>query len=79
VEELQRRGVPGAYLYGEAPSPTYAGLNSFYLLVDRPSVYGLPDEPFNPWLHMGGDYVRAFVGALIAIVGLVAVLLFLGH
>ena len=33
--------------------------NSFYLLVDRPSVYGLPDEPFNPWLHMKGDYLRA--------------------
>jgi formate dehydrogenase iron-sulfur subunit len=54
VEELHRRGVMGAYLYGDAPSETYSGLNSFYLLVDRPSVYGLPDEPFNPWLHMGG-------------------------
>ena len=44
------------------PRETYSGLNSFYLLVDRPSVYGLPEKPFNPWLHMGGDYVRALVG-----------------
>jgi formate dehydrogenase iron-sulfur subunit len=78
VEELHRRGMTGAHLYGDTPSETYSGLNSFYLLVDRPSVYGLPDEPFNPWLHMGGDYVRSLVGALIAIAALVAVFLFLG-
>jgi formate dehydrogenase iron-sulfur subunit len=79
VEELHRRGVPTAYLYGNSPSETYSSLNSFYLLVDRPSVYGLPDEPFNPWLHMGGDYIRSLVGALTAILVLVAVFLFLGH
>ncbi|HZY89045.1 MAG TPA: 4Fe-4S dicluster domain-containing protein [Gemmataceae bacterium] len=79
VEELHRRGVTAARLYGDAPSETYSGLNSFYLLADRPSVYGLPDAPFNPWLHMGGDYVRSLVGALIAIAALVAVFLFLGH
>jgi formate dehydrogenase iron-sulfur subunit len=75
VEELHRRGLTSAHLYGEAPSETYSGLNSFYLLVDRPSVYGLPEKPFNPWLHMKGDYVRSLVGALTAIAALVAVLL----
>ena len=79
VEELHRRGIPAAYLYGDTPRATYSGLNSFYLLVDRPSVYGLPDEPFNPWLHMGGDYVRSLVGVLIAIAALVAVFLYVGH
>jgi formate dehydrogenase iron-sulfur subunit len=79
VEELHRRGVPSAYLYGDAPTAAYSGLNSFYLLVDRPSVYGLPDEPFNPWLRMGGDYVRALAGALAAVAVLVAVFLLLGH
>src|SRR4051794_17570153 len=79
VEELHRRGVTGAYLYGDAPSANYSGLNSFYLLVDRPSVYGLPEKPFNPWLHMGGDYVRSLVGALTAAAALVAAFLFLGH
>jgi formate dehydrogenase iron-sulfur subunit len=42
-------------------------------------VYGLPDEPFNPWLHMGGDYVRSLSGTLPAIIALVAMFLFLGH
>ena len=79
VEELHRRGVTGAYLYGDAPSETYSGLNSFYLLVDRPSVYGLPDKPFNPWLHMGGDYVRTLVGALTAIAALAVVFLLGSH
>jgi formate dehydrogenase iron-sulfur subunit len=75
VEELHRRGVAGAHLYGDARSQTYSALNSFYLLVDRPSVYGLPDEPFNPWLHMGGDYLRSLAGVLIALAALVAVFL----
>lgn len=49
-------------------------MHSFYLLVDRPSVYGLPDEPFNPWLHMAGDYVRSIVGGLAALAALLLVL-----
>src|SRR5205814_3165274 len=78
VDELHRRGAPEAHLYGDAPTATYSGLNSFYLLVDRPAVYGLPEEPFNPWLHMGGDYARSVVGALAAIAVLAAVFLVLG-
>jgi formate dehydrogenase iron-sulfur subunit len=79
VEELHRRGVAGAYLYGDVPGETYSVLNSFYLLVDRPSVYGLPEQPFNPWLHMGGDYVRSLVGALAALAALALVFLVLGQ
>ena len=50
-------------------------LHSFYLLIDRPSVYGLPDAPFNPWLRMKGDYVRAVACALAAIAVLLPLLL----
>lgn len=75
VDELKRRGVSGAELYGDASSATYSSLNSFYLLADRPSVYGLPDQPFNPWLNMGGDYVRAVVGGFVAIAVFVGILL----
>jgi formate dehydrogenase iron-sulfur subunit len=77
VEELHRRGVPQAYLYGDVPSETYSEMHSFYLLVDRPSVYGLPDQPFNPWLNMVGDYVRSVVGGLAAIVALLVVVFLL--
>jgi formate dehydrogenase iron-sulfur subunit len=79
VKELHRGGLTRAHLYGETPSDTYSGLNSFYLLIDRPSVYGLPERPFNPWLHMGGDYVRAIVGGLTAIAALALVFLLVGH
>jgi formate dehydrogenase iron-sulfur subunit len=77
VEQLHERGVPQAYLYGDVPSETYSEMHSFYLLVDRPSVYGLPDAPFNPWLHMMGDYVRSVTGGLAAIAVLLAVVFLL--
>ena len=77
VEELHQRGVPQAYLYGDAPSETYSELHSFYLLVDRPSVYGLPEDPFNPWLHMMGDYARSVAGGLAAIAALLVVVFLL--
>jgi formate dehydrogenase iron-sulfur subunit len=79
VDELHRLGVASAYVYGDAPSDTYSSLNSFYLLVDRPVIYGLPEKPFNPWLHMRGDYLRAMAGALAAIAVLVALFFFLGR
>ncbi len=72
VADLQQRGMAGAYLYGDAPTATYSELNSFYLLVDKPEVYGLPAAAVNPWVHMAGDYARA-AGA-----GLVALALFAG-
>ncbi len=74
VEELHERGATDAYLYGDAPGPTYSELNSFYLLVDRPSVYGLPDAPVNPWLNMKGDYFRALLAGLVSIAVLLTAL-----
>ena len=76
VKELHARGVTGAYLYGDEPTETYSELHSFYLLVDHPAVYGLPDAPFNPWLHMLGDYGRTLLSTL-ATIAVILVLLFL--
>ena len=70
VEALKGRGEKVAYLYGDKPTATYSGLNSFYLLLDEPPVYGLPAEPVNPWRHMAGDYLRS--GAML-LAGLLAV------
>jgi formate dehydrogenase iron-sulfur subunit len=78
VEELRQRGVGDAYLYGDAATASYSELHSFYLLLDRPAVYGLPEEPFNPWLCMRGDYIRAFGSALVAAVVFLALVLTLG-
>jgi formate dehydrogenase iron-sulfur subunit len=79
VEELHGLGVTGAYLYGDDPTDTYSELHSFYILIDHPSVYGLPDKPFNPWLRMKGDYVRAVGSGLAAVAALLAVLFLLGQ
>jgi formate dehydrogenase iron-sulfur subunit len=79
VKELHVRGVASAHLYGDASSVTYSELHSFYLLIDRPSTYGLPEAPFNPWLRMKGDYARAAVGGLAAIAVLLAALLLSGQ
>jgi formate dehydrogenase iron-sulfur subunit len=77
VEQLHERGFPQAYLYGDVPSETYSEMHSFYLLLDRPSVYGLPDAPFNPWLYMMGDYARSVAGGLAAIAVLLVVVFLL--
>ncbi len=63
IDDLHARGVPEAYLYGDEASETYSELHSFYLLVDRPAIYGLPEAPSNPWLHMMGDYSRTIASA----------------
>jgi formate dehydrogenase iron-sulfur subunit len=78
VEELKAKGVP-AHLYGASATETYTELNSFYLLVDEPEVYGLPPEPVNPWLHMRGDYIRSVATGLVALAVLVLVLLLAGN
>ena len=40
-------GQPQARLYG-ADDKVLGGLNSFYLLMDEPEVYGLPSNPKVP-------------------------------
>jgi formate dehydrogenase iron-sulfur subunit len=79
VEELHRRGHTSAYLYGDNPSERYSPLHSFYLLLDHPSVYGLPENPVNPWLFMMGDYGRAVASGVAMMAVLVILLLLLGR
>ncbi len=47
MEQLHQDGEKRAYLYG-ADEKMLGGLNSFYLLVDKPEVYGLPPDPKMP-------------------------------
>ena len=47
VQQLHAQGSTDAYLYG-ADDSILGGLNSFYLLVDKPEVYGLPANPQLP-------------------------------
>src|SRR5207253_10569668 len=52
VDQLKSQGVK-AELYGADPNGALGGLNSFYLLVDQPEVYGLPRKPVLPSRNLG--------------------------
>lgn len=48
VDQLHSQGHGEAYLYGADPNGFLGGLNSFYLLLDKPETYGLPASPKLP-------------------------------
>jgi len=71
VGRLQDAGERRAYLYG-TDEAMLGGLNSFYLLVDRPEVYGLPPDPKIPSRNLKVSAVWSVLGAFaIALTGLV--------
>src|SRR2546425_9943563 len=74
VEQLKAQGEKRAQLYGDDPNGPLGGLNSFYLLVDEPEVYGLPRDPKLPGrdLQQSGTLAAASgaVLGLLALVGL---------
>jgi formate dehydrogenase iron-sulfur subunit len=72
VEQLHGRGERGAYLYG-ADDTMLGGLNSFYLLVDKPEIYGLPPDPKLPSRNLERGSVWSAIGAVaIGIAGLLS-------
>ncbi len=77
LAQLIERGHAQARLYGDRAGPTYSQLQSFYLLLDEPRVYGLPDQPVDPWVHMPGDYLRGAASLAVALL-LAGVALWLG-
>ena len=79
LARLHGQGASEAFLYGDTPVATFSELHSFYLLVDRPSTYGLPDEPFNPWLQMKRDYLRTVATGVVTMAALIAAFLLRGH
>jgi len=73
VAQLKSQGVD-ADLYGADPNGALGGLNSFYLLVDKPEVYGLPRHPELPTQSLrksgGLSVASAAVLGVLALVGL---------
>jgi len=67
VAQLQRQGETKAQLYG-ADEQVLGGLNSFYLLLDKPEVYGLPSEPKVPSRSVRqSSFWSIFTGLLVAL------------
>ena len=70
--QLQRAGVKEASLYG-ADDTMLGGLNSFYLLIDKPEVYGLPPDPKMPSRNLKpGSWLSVVGAAIVAIMGVVS-------
>ena len=78
VDELKQRGH-AAHLYGDTRTEAYSELHSFYLLLDKPAVYGLPDDPVNPWVHIRGDYLRTVAFGLAGLILTLSVFLLAGR
>ncbi len=72
MKVLHANGHPEARLFGATPFDEYSALNSFYLLMDTPAVYGLPVEPVTPVLRMPGDYLRAIATLIICAAAIAA-------
>src|ERR671918_2930437 len=70
VEQLHQTGEKRAYLYG-ADEKMLGGLNSFYLLVDKPEVYGLPPDPKMPTRNLVSSSMYSALGAIfVALAGI---------
>src|SRR5438132_1217458 len=67
VAQLHRLGQTKARLYG-ADDKVLGGLNSFYLLMDEPEVYGLPSNPKVPSQMVPASlFWSLFTGLLVAL------------
>ncbi len=71
VQTLQRAGESRAYIYGK--EDILGGLNSFYLLVDKPEVYGLPAAPKLPTRNlMPSSLLSIGTAAVVGFMGLIS-------
>jgi formate dehydrogenase iron-sulfur subunit len=71
LQHLHALGEKRARLYG-ADEEFLGGLNSFYLLVDEPEVYGLPRHPKMPTRNLLPSSLWSAAGAVVvAVLGLV--------
>ena len=71
AQQLVSLGYAKTNIYGLDEA---GGLNVFYLLLDRPSVYGQPEHPVVPQARLGLNSVVTVIGA--ALMGLAALVSF---
>jgi formate dehydrogenase iron-sulfur subunit len=71
VAKLKEMGYTGAQLYGADSTGPLGGLNAFFLLLDKPSTYNLPEKPLLPQRNVLVDSVLAVGAALLVGVGAV--------
>jgi formate dehydrogenase iron-sulfur subunit len=71
LAQLRQAGITNAQLYGRDPDQVYGGLNSFFLLMDKPEVYGLPtgESARLPSRNNVGGYLGVLIAAALALIG----------
>ncbi len=70
VDALHAAGVPQARLYG-ADDSVYGGLNAFFLLMDKPETYKLPNAANAklPGRNNERGYLATAITAVVAVIG----------
>jgi len=58
VQALKNKGRPNAYLYGESE---LGGLHVMFVLADRPSLYGLPENPQRATKNVLGQWLSGLI------------------
>lgn len=74
VQFLQEQGLAEAQLYGADDKVLEGGLHSFFLLLDRPEVYNLPENPPRPSTHVAPASLWTIAAA--TLLGLLGILFF---
>jgi formate dehydrogenase iron-sulfur subunit len=69
---LQGAGIAGAQLYGHDPNDGVGGAGAFFLLLDKPEVYGLPPDPVVTTRELPVMWRTAGLAALALLAGAVA-------
>ncbi|HZV95739.1 MAG TPA: 4Fe-4S dicluster domain-containing protein [Candidatus Nitrosocosmicus sp.] len=69
LAKLKEMGYTGAQLYGADSSGPLGGLNAFFLLLDTPSTYHLPEKPLLPQRNVFVDSLLSVGSALLVGVG----------
>ena len=70
LDDLHAQGVPEAQLYG-ADDSVYGGLNAFFLLMDEPETYNLPNaaNAVLPSRNNARGYLATLVTGVVAVIG----------
>jgi len=70
LDDLHAQGVPEAQLYG-ADDDVYGGLNAFFLLMDKPETYELPNaaNAVLPSRNNVRGYLATLVTGVVAVIG----------
>src|SRR5690349_12954119 len=72
LAELHDLGVDAARLYGRDPADGVGGDGAFFLLLDRPEVYGLPPDPVVTTRDLPAMWKRAALTAAGVVAAVVA-------